>query len=239
MKKEWVKVHASGGVSGQDIVPYYINYTGANPCPHMVGQFQVVLGDEPSDSATLMEERKTYTIDRLVGRVHIENCAHFNTDGSLINAPLPYMVRYGFIVQDVQDNGNPTDTLFDPFSPATLGGGKTHYFAEENWLWCETMLMGNNAVYGGWEGGGLSLPQKWSGLSFPANNQWGAVDRTKIDVKTKRRVGQGQRLFFIFAAAPIAPQELDYAGSKPMLTAHLDVRCLMHWSPQQGAGIRR
>lgn len=232
-RTEWVKVQcATGNTNFQDATPFYhLFYVGANPVPHMVGQLPCIIGDGPGPSASMLEERKSYTIQRIVGRHHFELQGLCSTDGSLISAPLPAMIRWGFCVFNVNENGNVEDTSFDPFTlPAT--GTTNQTFAEWPWLWVDTAVAGSNQAFGQWEGGALSLPQKWFGRTFPGNNQWGAVDRTKIDVASKRRIGENERLYFCVAYMPIAPQELDYASTKPSLTGYLDCRILISWNNQ-------
>lgn len=234
---EWVRVNTSTQTTGtSDPAPFFtINYdAAANPITAAVAQFPVIVGDQPLANSSLTEERKDYVIERIVGRFHWELQSKCSSDGTITATAPPFFIKWGFIVCNVHDNGLPLDTSLNPFAIAD------NDFAEANWMSMETCVAGQNQAYGKREGG-LVVAQKWFGLTFPANNQWGAVDRTKIDVASRRRVSENQRLYFVCAMQPTAPNELDYAGAKPGLTGYLDTRVLIKWaSKRRGqAGTQR
>lgn len=229
-RTQWVRVnpsHNSGGNIHGDLVPFSVlgPFTGPDPVARVLQATGIILGDGPLETTSLLEERKQYVIDRIVGRQHCELTRN-QVEGSN-SAPFPIMYKCGFIVLDVQEDGPGTpEYIPDPFNQADWG--------DTNWLWTETMVLGQNAAYG-FTATGLTPPQAGFGFTFPVNNQWGAVDRTKIDVPVRRRVGRDQRLFFVQAMSPFAANEYSYSTLSETLISYLDVRVLINWTfPKSG-----
>lgn len=238
---QWIANTSTFGTANGDLAGFAkINLdSGANPVGQATACFPVLCGDQPFVTSTIMEERKNYTIRRIVGRSHMELNGLCGSDGSLIFSPLPVYVRHGFIVLDVDEVGNPerTPAPFLETTPVTFGAQD---FTLDNWLWIDSFPMGNNDVSGKAESGGLVPMAKWYGRTWPGNNQWGAIDHTKIDVKTARRINNDQRLFYVVAVAPIAPVEQDFHDAKTSVTVYYDVRTLISWgSTQRPSGRRR
>lgn len=234
---EWVPTYTStpNALDGPgNLAPFLaIGFTGANPVAPALSTWNVLIGDAPQGVASLptgtspgpitpyslMEDRKDYTVRRLVGRLHLE-LSQWTASGG-VGIPFPVMAKWGFAVMDTNNLGS-VSADFVNWDPNLQMNGDAPY------LMLESTPFGSNQVVGQLVGNVSTTPQNW-GETWPANNQWGAVDRTKIDVRVNRKIGQGQKLVFFLTMAPMAPFAMDYHGNNPVLSGFLDVRALISW----------
>lgn len=203
-----------------------LRYDGSNG--QEVAVSNIIIGDDPFATTSLIEERKVYVLDRLVGRHHISLTGE-NRGAPIATFALPGPVelRVGVFVGEVDKTGSIQDLdrwdLFDYNSN------------EVDWMYRESMILGNNMSNVDSTGWPTSYtPQNMAGYMFDSTNAtrapWGMYD-----IKVKRKVGQMERLFWMYAMAGIDTQ-LDYSQNPANVTVWNDCRALLHWS---ASGLNR
>lgn len=180
----------------------------------------ILLGDEPYVVQSLTEERKTYTIDRIVGRLEAQLVGTHGGTGGTYTEPGPVVFKWGVFVSTVDDTGAPLELdHFDLFS---------HTGQEASWLHRDSYCLGLNASA---SNPGLSSGDSPSmaAYCFPDSTTsrapWGMVDIT-----TKRHVAQQQRLFLMCAAEAKFDGNWNYTTAPAEVCVWTDLRCLGHWT---------
>jgi len=163
--------------------------------------------DEPSEGADVSRSLPLvslvgdeYFLKRIVGKYHAFISPSEVNGGDVANHTAAVLVTAGFFVAragDFQDdNSIPIGGLaalvrdYSPDQPNVI---------REPWIWRRSWLLGNAMQAREQERGGGWVPghQLASALPFSTGQYGSVADGPHIDAKTKRRVAQDQRLFFI------------------------------------------
>lgn len=195
-------------VSATDIVTFVCPITTDFP----------VEGDDITSTTHMSEViANEYFLDRIVGKLFLQH-----RPGVEIDTPTtaPVLVAAGFFVARADDTNpqNPVGAgtaaeLRDNYSPADWDT------IREPWIWRRAWILGAN------QGSTISgIPNSLA--SFPAANwQYGSVlDGPHIDAKTKRRVGQDDRLFFAVSAHFMPQFGVGDFLTPPLVQGWLDYR---------------
>lgn len=161
-----------------------------------------------------------YLIQRIVGKVHIQYTPNIN--GSNENVNFPVIVGAGFFVARAQPDvtGNRDQPIGSASTTAQLNeysplDGDT---IREPWMWRRTWVLGNPptlaATAAATDAGAFNWP--------PSTAYGGSVhEGPHIDVKSKRRVRQDERLWFAVAFSSFIP---GFSVEAEEITGYLDVR---------------
>jgi len=171
-------------------------YTYIQPVTTDAPSFQ---GDSVNDQTVMGDViGNEYFLDRIVGKIHLQTLAG--------DSLAPVLVGAGFFVAQADDV-----TKSIPIGSATALEERSNYCpieadtVREPWIWRRTWILGaqGNTFYEGLAVGdpiGTDTAFGWPN----SNSQYGSVlDGPHIDAKTKRRVGQEDRLWFAVATSYI------------------------------------
>lgn len=168
-------------------------------------------GDSVGQNTTMAEViGNEYFLDRIVGKLFLMYEPARDVSGNTVNGPV--LVASGFFVARADDNNPLTpigagsaQEVRDNYSPLDLDT------IREPWIWRRAWMLGTsgNARLGG----GISLSTNWDEGAFPSSNTLcgSVLDGPHIDAKTKRRVGQEDRLWWALAVA--RPIQLFTSGT--------------------------
>jgi len=187
---------------------------------------RVLTYDQPAELAPLLNDAlgQEYALRRIVGKLHIwwQDTTNGSTSLDLYTA----QIAAGFFVARAQSSEGNEDlpegavnnsvtgfatgaTTFEQYSPLSAGA------IREPWIWRRTWVLGNPPSSDG------NLTQT-RGVLPVTNIDYGSVlDGPHIDAKTRRRVRQDERLFFVMTG-----RMLDGGGGTVSLNFNwtLDVR---------------
>lgn len=165
-----------------------------------------------------------YFLDRIVGKLFIEHFSQLDDAAAPVGGPV--LVAAGFFIARA-DEGSPNlpignegqFQLNNNYSPLEMDNSR------EPWIWRRTWLLGTGGAYAD------GVVQSRGARAFPASNvHYGSVlDGPHLDAKTKRRVGQDDRLWFICSVAYPAtwfggPVPLSPEGTQGAVELWLDFR---------------
>lgn len=212
---EWVRTSSESGFT----TPYHANLVFDGSTQQVVNYSNLIIGDEPYATQSLIEERKTYVIDRIVGRLNAQISGRWTVGPSpTYSVGGPLLFRWGIFVGETDEAGNIQD--LDRWDLFTQGG------EEVDWIHRDSYVIGNNYSV-------TSPPTN----EFPWNiAAWFQPDNTNlqapwgmVDTRAKRRVGQMERLF-IATAVTAADTQWNYSNYPSNLTIWSNLRCLLHWT---------
>lgn len=168
-----------------------------------------------------------YALRRIVGKFHAAvNSAFVGPDPS--EFPAAYLVTCGFFVaraSDIQDNVDTpiggTATFIRDYSPDQQNT------IREPWIWRRSWVLADKAIAVVNEKAGTTAAgSPWALASaYPGSTgAYGSVaDGPHIDAKTRRRVGNDDRLF-VAVDAKIYPPADDVFATPQTVRVHLDYR---------------
>lgn len=170
-------------------------------------------GDNVDDEAdqTLSELiANDYICKRILGNLFVVNNSSFILSGADTTAPA-IQVTAGFFVSRAAPPAEVNGGMVPIGSSADVGIQRANYdpdhpdTAREPWMWRRTWILGN-AGYRGYiddnGGGNLSGLAGWS--TWPSNNGHGSLrDGTQIDIKSRRRIRNDERLFMAVSMKPM------------------------------------
>lgn len=237
---EWITTNYSAapdfdGVNNGITPLITINYGGAGAVTPVINETPVLVGDEPDVANTLTEERKSYTIRRIVGDLHFMwgRVASVGTGGTA--GAHPMMCKWGFAVKNVPPDVAsllPTgERVWDAFSATQRD------FTESDWMSMRTEIYGAN--YGAYPQTGNT-----ANTSPFFDNSWdaaGAIQKTgwyfpgsrhhHVDIRVNRTVRRNQRLFLNVAVAGLDfdPALYSWSNNPHKLLVYADLRCLINW----------
>lgn len=145
-----------------------------------------------------------YIVKRIVGQCFAHNASSVNSAALSSIAPAVQLTAAFFVARAGAQNellgadapiswssdvGNDVEN-YSPEHPATV---------REPWMWKRTWILGNERLKGFLAAAGVAA-LGWS--SYPSSTAaYGSIkDGPQIDVKSRRRVGQDDRLYFIVSA---------------------------------------
>lgn len=187
--------------------------------------FRIITYDQPAELSPLLNDAlgQEYALRRIVGKLHIwwQGTINGSTSLDLYTA----QIGAGFFVARAQssegnedlpegvNSGSTTSSsdgqTFEQYSPLSAGA------IREPWIWRRTWVLGNPPSSDG------NLTQT-RGILPTTNIDYGSVlDGPHIDAKTRRRIRQDERLFFVMTG-----RMLDGGGGSVSLDFNytLDVR---------------
>lgn len=213
---EWVRV-----ATNDHTVPFKASLHYDGTVAQVVDYQNIIIGDAPYAVDSLVEERKTYVIDRIVGRVEAQlTGAWIGGTGPTYFFPGPVQFRYGFFVGETDENGVILD--IDRWDLFTQAGN------EVDWIYRDSLMLGINespassVAYSG------ATPANMAAWCMPDSTvsraPWGLVD-----TRAKRRVGQMERLMFTCAIEK-ADTVMNYETNPANVTVFGNLRVLLHWT---------
>lgn len=146
-----------------------------------------------------------YALRRIVGKIY---CRVEETYSTGDQYPLSYMAAAGLFVARAGDArsdsgegagspiGGPStwETDYNPLEPQCI---------REPWIWRRTWLLGSPLAQENFRDAAAPVVSRVIGLPT-ANTQYGSVaDGPHVDARTRRRVGQDDRLWLAYAAHPL------------------------------------
>lgn len=183
-----------------------------------------VEGDDITSTTPMVEVLgNEYFLDRIVGKLFVS--ATFKVEGGTAVTGGPALVTAGFFVARADDN-NP----LLPVGANTAAGVRDNYSPldmdtiREPWIWRRAWMLGIGQVESGVYDGQFS---NIATQQFPCSNVYypGLGDGPHIDAKTRRRVGQDDRLWFaISVGCPPHWSGTWTAQQAPEVTFYLDYR---------------
>lgn len=160
------------------------------------------------NSATVMGDviGNEYFLDRVVGKIFLQTSAGTTIAPESAQFLYPVLVACGLFVARADDLDNTT-----PIGGALGAESERHYSpleadtVREPWIWRRAWMLGNagNTYVNGADNEGIPPQGSTPAGAFPNSNAfYGSVlDGPHIDAKTKRRVGQEDRLWFACSAS--------------------------------------
>lgn len=214
---EWVRTSNSGSLQAEPKYKQSLFYDGTTA--QVIDVQNLIIGDAPFVTDSLIEERKTYVIDRIVGRMQFAIGGGGGVGPSAIDTPGPLRVAFGLFVGEVDQNGNILDLdRWDLF---------TTYGEEVDWIFRDTINLAPGPYYAN-----RPYPTctrfNWPGWQFYPTNEYDFPTGI-VDTRAKRRVGQEERLF-LQTAIVSNDNAWDYGAGPATLDVWTDLRCLLHWS---------
>lgn len=211
---------------------------GATPYTPVINSTPVLVGDEPSAGGSLTEERKSYTIRRIVGDLHFFWGRQSDLGTGVVAGLHPIMAKWGFAVQNVvPDNASLVagpELLWDPFD------SQRGYFNEMDWMSMRTEIYGsNNAAYfyQSTQAPGAGLIHDQQDLVF-ANQVQDALGyyfpparHHHVDLRVNRTVRRNQRLFMTLALSGLSADStlFDWSHNHHKMFVYADLRVLINW----------
>lgn len=207
--------------------------------PPVAGQLAQILGQE-------------YFIKRIVGKIFISNdSADTNSSTRAFNALL---VGAAFFIARANDadSGGGIDTPIGSASAAERADNYNPLAADcirEPWIWRRTWILGNPRSLNPPDGstsnlnfmrgttGFFASAQGIVGPILSSTMQYGSVhDGPHIDAKTKRRVRQDERLWFVVAARGLPHAAIAEADAN-ILSGYLDFRMFADIRKARNRGV--
>lgn len=213
----------------------YGGATAVSPYNPIVSATPILVGDEPDVTNTLTEERKTYTIRRIVGDLHFA----WGRDGSVGTGGTagihPAMVKWGFGVQDVPPDiaslAATPEQVWDPFSD------QQRWFTEMDWMSMCTEIYGANFAasrYISTINGGDVQENSWTSTGIiqdVTGYYYPPARHHKVDVRVNRTVRRNQRLFLTIGVSGMSTDDALYNWklNPHRLLVWSDLRVLINW----------
>lgn len=221
------------------ILPFMsITYTasGASPYVPVINNTPLLIGDEPAFDLSLMEERKSYTIRRIVGDMHFLWGAKRTVGGS-VQQTNPAMVKWGFAVQNVPPDDNNLvagpERIWNPFNSSQAD------FTEMDWMHVRSEIYGANyeATVNASTGAPTNLADNTfvnsatqiidneGGKAFPSSRHH------HVDLRVNRTVRRNQRLFVSAAVSGLSTDSnlYNWSATPHLLRVYADLRVLINW----------
>lgn len=202
----------------------------------VINETPILVGDEPDVANTLTEERKSYTIRRIVGDIHMMwgRDATVGTGGAAGIQPI--VAKWGFAVKNVPPDVAslvPTgERVWNAFSDTARD------FTEMDWMSMKTEVYGANAqAYPdkSYIENALGTMDNLFTVADVINGKIGYVFPQSrahhVDIKVNRTVRRNQRLFLNVALAPFCFDAAIYDWTKNphKLVVYTDLRVLINW----------
>lgn len=162
-------------------------------------------GDNVGNNTTMAEViGNEYFLDRIVGKLFLHYTPSEEVDLDVTSGPV--LVSAGFFVARADDSnfmnpvgGSTTDEVRDNYSPLELDT------IREPWIWRRTWILG----VAGWQSAAPNSGTSGAGTARYYTSKWpcanwlygSVLDGPHIDAKTKRRVGQEDRLWLALSAS--------------------------------------
>lgn len=176
------------------------------PADSVIGIFPVTY-DTPQEDDDITNKHtplievvgNEYFLKRIVGKCFLNVAEEIDTDANAVHMPRGYIVTAGMFIaraQDTKDVGGQDVPLggiivnnYGPQMRSTI---------REPWIWRRSWNLGGTTQIVGLDAAGSLKQYGW----FPPNNaEYGSIqDGPHIDQKTKRRVRQDERLWFVCQA---------------------------------------
>jgi len=217
-----------------------LSVTGGNTGP-TIGVIPLIF-DYPQEADQWLEATvplnfivgSEYFLRRLVGKVFCEfdSVDYGVTGATAINLATPAaLVTCGFFIARAEDAsggiaadtpiGFPADYLesYNPDIPGCI---------REPWLWRRQWILGNPGLAAAISFGNAPVgtdPTRSAAMYPPTTAGYGSVwDGPHLDAKTKRRVGNDDRLWWALSAQPYPRNPLGVSNTTFAIKAHLDYR---------------
>lgn len=181
------------GANSTDINTVIIPITADNP---------TYQGDNVGQSTTMAEAiGNEYFLDRIVGKCFLQYSPALDGTGQVVGGPI--ICAAGFFVARADDSNpllpvgaNTQAEVRDNYSPLDVDT------CREPWIWRRAWVLGTAGSAR--TAGGIALnPGGWDVAAFPSSNALcgSVLDGPHVDAKTKRRVGQDDRLFMALSCS--------------------------------------
>ena len=191
---EWVRTSVENNV---DTFHTSLFYDGTNS--QVIDVSNIVIGDAPYVTDSLVEERKTFTIDRIVG--HIRAVLNGQSAEGTGAAAGPIRWRWGLFVGEVDESGNLLD--LDRWDLFTTAGHEVDWIMRDDYILGQSLSPGSSPYPS-------VTPFNQAAWQFPPISSKHQAPWGIVDTKAKRHVGQEQRLFLQNAITK-ADNAFDYA----------------------------
>lgn len=208
----------------------------ASPYVPVYNTTPILIGDEPDFDNTLNEERKTYTIRRIVGTLHLAWGREGTVGTGGTNGVHPVMAKWGFAVQSVPPA--PSTALAGPERQWETFSSQLADDTEMDWMFKETEVYGANmgetpvlpdkggpwGVYDNkWDS--TNTIQDFTGYSYPV------ARRHKVDIRVARTVRRNQRIFFNIGLLGFSADDTLYnwKNNPHSMKVWADLRVLINW----------
>lgn len=177
--------------------------------PLEAGEVENAEGDAPGRLPDIIGQE--WFCERIVGSLFIG----LDLGDTGQNVPNGVIVTCGFFISRAGDAASPEGAgqpiggpTFNSYSPAAQNA------IREPWMWRRSWILGGSVT----PGQGFS--------NFPTANAFygSALEATKVDVKSVRRIGNDDRLFFACGTTTVASVEGDKVDGR--ISGCLDVRVL-------------